>query len=220
MYFKNIEFERNFRINSRVNQGKDELRDFKTWLEIYPDKNISRLGKITLKKITSFEYSHNILNKSTYLAHVSRVTKYSLLLRPNLAKELIVLGLIHNIFEATQYSYQDLLNYFDDQTLSKVIILKVDREKQHKRDYLFKYYDEISKAHISVSIIKILDKIDNIFTLCLNPSLEKRMIYLTQIEDYVLPLTKKFLPEILDYLIKLVNNAHKIGYIPIEDFKC
>ena len=41
------------------------------------------------------------------------------------------------------------------------------------KNYLFEYYKKIEEAHISVSIIKILDKIDNIFTLCLNPSVEK-----------------------------------------------
>ena len=67
----------------------------------FPIKKITKLGIITLNKINSFEYSHNILNKCSYIAHVSRVTKYSLLLRPQLAKELLVLGFIHNIFEAT-----------------------------------------------------------------------------------------------------------------------
>jgi len=220
MYFKSIEYERKFRINSRINQGKGELEDFRIWLENFPNKKITKLGIITLNKINSFEYSHNILNKCSYIAHVSRVTKYSLLLRPQLAKELLVLGLIHNIFEATEYNYKDLLNYFDNKTLSKVKILKIDRKKQHREDYLFKYYKKIEKAHISVSIIKILDKIDNIFTLCLNPSLEKRMVYLKQIEDYIIPLTKRTLPEISDYLVKLINNAYEIGYMPNGVSRC
>ncbi len=220
VFFKSIDYERNVRINSRITQGKGELKDFRIWLENFPNKKITELGIITLNKINSFEYSHNILNKNTYLAHVSRVTKYSLLFRPQLAKELLVLGLIHNIFEATEYDYQDLLNYFDNKTLLKVKILKVDRKRQHMENYLFEYYKKIEETHISVSIIKILDKIDNIFTLCLNPSVEKRMVYLKQIEDYVVPLTKRNLPEISDYLIKLINNAYEIGYMPYGAAKC
>jgi hypothetical protein len=64
--------------------------------------------------------------------------------------------------------------------------------------------------------VKIIDKIDNIFTLCLNPNLNKKKVYLKQIEDFVIPLTKLKLPNMQDYLIKLVNNAHTTKYISIE----
>ena len=59
-------------------------------------------------------------------------------------------------------------------------------------------------------------KIDNIFTLCLNPNSSKRKVYLKQIEDFVIPLTKLKLPNVYDYLIILVNNAHRTKHISLE----
>ncbi len=137
-------------------------------------------------------------------------------LQPQLASELLILSMIHNIFEATNLNEIELLNYFDIKTLERVKILKIDRSKQCSNEYLTEYYSLIENSHISVSIVKIVDKIDNIFTLCLNPDELKRKIYLKQIESYVIPLTKIKLPQVLEYLKKLVDDAYKTKYIPIE----
>ena len=140
----------------------------------------------------------------------------SILAEPKLAKELIVLSMIHNIFEATNLNEFELLNHFDNKTIERVKILRINREKQDSNSYLKTYYSCIKDAHISVGIVKIIDKIDNIFTLCLNPSLNKRKAYLMQIENFVIPLTRLKLPNMLDYLIRLVNNAHTTKHISIE----
>ena len=123
--------------------------------------------------------------------------------------------MIHNIFEATDLNEIDLLNYFDNKIIKRVKILKINRERQNLNSYL-KTYSSIKNAHISVSIVKIIDKIDNIFTLCLNPNSSKRKVYLKQIEDFVIPLTKLKLPNVYDYLIILVNNAYRTKHISLE----
>ena len=169
--FKSIDFERNLRLQSRKNHGIGEIENFSNWLKDWPDKRIKEVGFETLEIITNFNYNHNVLNKKTYLAHVLRVTKMSLLAQPKMAKELIILSMIHNIFEATNMNELELLNYFDNKTIERVKILKINREKQNFNSYLTTYYSAIKDSHISVSIVKIIDKIDNIFTLCLNPNL-------------------------------------------------
>lgn len=214
--FRNIDFERKLRLQSRKNQGFGEIESFSKWLKDWPDKKLKEVGFKTLELITNFNYNHNILNKKTYLAHVLRVTKMSILAQPKLSKELIILSMIHNIFESTDLNETDLLNYFDNKIIERVKILKINREKQYLNSYLTIYYSSIQNAHISVSIVKIIDKIDNIFTLCLNPNLEKRKVYLKQIEDFVIPLTMLKLPNIYKYLIKLVNNAHRTKHISIK----
>ncbi len=213
---KSIDFERNLRLQSRKNQGRGEIENFSDWLRDWPDKKLKEIGFETLNLVTNFKYNHNILNKKTYLAHVLRVTKMSMLAEPKLAKELITLSMIHNIFEATDLNEFELLNHFDNTTIERVKILKINREKQNSNSYLKTYYSCIKDAHISVGIVKIIDKVDNLFTLCLNPNLNKRNAYLKQIEDFVIPLTRLKLPNMLDYLIRLVNNAHKTKHILIE----
>ena len=94
----------------------------------WPDK-VKNIGFETLELITNFNYNHNVLNK-TYLAHVLRVTKMSILAQPKLAKELIVLSMIHNIFEATNMNETELLNYFDNKIIKRVKILKINRKNK------------------------------------------------------------------------------------------
>ena len=57
-----------------------KLKSFSNWLKGWPDKKVGEIGFKTLDLITGFNYNHNILNKKTYLAHVLRVTKMSILL--------------------------------------------------------------------------------------------------------------------------------------------
>ena len=78
----------------------------------------------------------------------------SILLEPKLAKELIILSMIHNIFEATDMNEIELLNYFDNKIIKRVKILKINREKQNFNSYLTTYYSTIKNAHISVSIVE------------------------------------------------------------------
>jgi len=120
--FKSIDFERSLRLQSRKKQGKGEIENFSKWLKGWPDKKLKEIGFETLEIITNFNYNHNILNKKTYLAHVLRVTRMSILLQPKLGKELIILAMIHNIFEATDLNEIDLLNYFDNKTIERVKI--------------------------------------------------------------------------------------------------
>ena len=134
---------------------------------------------------------------------------------PEVAHKSITPALIHNILETTNLTEKQFLKMYDKFTFSTVKILTINREKQHLQTYLENYYANIIDSHLSVAIIKIADKIDNIYTLCLNPDKNKRDIYLKQIEDFVIPLSISKVPHVTDYLVKLVDNAHKTGHIAV-----
>ena len=93
-----------------------------------------------------------------------------------------------------------------------VKILTVDRSKQHIEKYLNSHYNNIMDSEIWVQVIKLVDKIDNMFTLCLNQDEKKRSEYLHHIEKYILPLANKCSPEIINYLIELINNCKLVGF--------
>jgi hypothetical protein len=65
-----------------------------------------------------------------------------------------------------------------------------------------------------VRVIKILDKLDNLFVLCLNPSDEVRHQYLADIETFVLPMVASDLPALLPYITALVNDCRAVGHCP------
>jgi hypothetical protein len=53
-------------------------------------------------------------------------------------------------------------------------------------------------------VVKIIDKLDNLFMLGLNPDEAVRQRYLNEISHYVLPLVKQFLPQLANYFENLV----------------
>ena len=214
--FKDINQERKIRLASRINKGHGEVDKFVTWLNNFPDPAVVKIGIDAIDKVLKLKFSHNILNTSTYLAHVVRVAKMSIEFCPEVAYKSITPALIHNILETTNLTEKQFLKMYDKFTFSTVKILTINREKQHLQTYLENYYSNIMDSHVSVGIIKIADKIDNIYTLCLNPDKNKRDIYLKQIEDFVIPLSISKVPHVTDYLVKLVDNAHKTGHIPVS----
>ena len=214
---KDIKFERQIRINSRLNNGHGEVDSFTKWLRSWPDSDVIEIGTQSLNQILKFKFTHNVLNASTYLAHVVRVTRMSLEFCPEIANKSIAPALMHNILETTNLTEIDLLKKFDSFTVSTVKTLTMDRKKQHLFSYLNDYYSTIMESHLSVGVIKLADKIDNIFTLCLNPDKKKRENYLKQIEDFVIPLAELKVPQVSDYIVKLVDNAYKTGHIPTSD---
>jgi (p)ppGpp synthase/HD superfamily hydrolase len=217
--FKDINEERKIRLASRINKGNGEVDKFITWLNNFPDPAVVKIGNDSLDKVLKLKFSHNILNTSTYLAHIVRVARMSIEFCPDVAHKSITPALIHNIIETTNLSEKQFLKKFDKFSFSTVEILTINRKKQHLQTYLEDYYSNIMESHLSVGIIKIADKIDNIYTLCLNADKLKRDNYLKQIENFIIPLSVSKVPHVTGYLVELVENAHKTGHISIGDIK-
>ena len=97
-----------------------------------------------------------------------------------------------------------------------ISILTVNRKFQWNRNYKKKYYKNINNHSHSVKIIKILDKLDNLFIIGLNPNKKVRTMYISEIEEFVLPMVKKYLPDIYLYFKKLVKNSYKIGHYRVN----
>ena len=209
---RSFDQERDSRILSRKNNNKGCEINFLNWLNEWPDKKVVSKGINYFKVVKNIKYSHSKLNTNSYLAHVLRVTEIAMNIRPDISNNSIGVSLIHNIFEVSKYTKNDLLNYFDTATIEIVEILTIDRNKEHMHDYLLGYYDNI-KFEESALVVKLADKIDNIFTLCLNNDSDKRERYLSVVEVYLLPLIKMKVPHFYNYLKDLIADSRQVGFI-------
>ena len=70
-------------------------------------------------------------------------------------------------------------------------------------------HKKIKKSHVNVRIIKILDKMDNLFLLSKNKDLDIKRKYIKEIKTYVLPMVKITLPKIFKYFNNLVLYNYK-----------
>ncbi len=61
-------------------------------------------------------------------------------------------------------------------------------------------------------MVKIFDKLDNIFLLGLNRNEDVRVKYLAEIETFVLPMVARDVPELSAYFEQLVTEARQLGF--------
>jgi hypothetical protein len=68
-----------------------------------------------------------------------------------------------------------------------------------------------------VRVVKILDKLDNLFIIGLNPNEKIRIKYIDEIKEFILPMVKKDIPDIYLYFKKLVQDSYNKGYYNINN---
>ena len=159
------------------------------------------------------DYKHEGLNSDIYFAHPKRVSSYSFLYLNTKYIDVAIIGLLHNIFELSNFSEKFIENLFGKKIKDQILNLTVDRKLQYDLKYKKNYYLKIKNGPIETRIVKIFDKVDNLFTLSLNSDDNVRKKYLKEIEEYILPMAKNDLPIIYDYISKQVEFNYKIGYL-------
>ena len=211
--FDNIKIERNRRLNGLLNVDPHSEYLWNKVLKLVESND----DKTTLLKAYDFakkiDYKHDGMSSDIYFAHPKRVASYSFLDTQRNNIDVAIIGLIHNVFELTDYSEQFIENLFGKNIKDQIINLTVDRNLQYDFEYKKSYYSRIVRGPLESRIVKIFDKVDNLFTLSLNPDDYIREKYLKEIEDYILPMAKNDLPLVHDYIISQVKFNRKIGYL-------
>jgi len=167
--------------------------------------------------VASLDYRHPGLAKNGYLAHPLRV---AMLLGDFASEESFegaALAMCHNLIEVGSADTHQGLGEIDalvPGVAEWVEALTIDRERQTNKDYLREYYGGIADRPTPVSQVKVVDKMDNLHILCLNPDAEIRAAYLSQVSTFVVPLAQNSLPIAGDYLKALIADAEMTGYQP------
>lgn len=207
-YINNISVERDLRLLSlkRFDSNASFL-----WTEAI--KNLNKNDKNRLIETYNFakkiKYKHVGLSSNLYFAHPLRVSSYSILLSQRDNIEAGVIGLLHNILEVSKLKKNDLKKNFGDKIANAVEILTVDRKRQWEDEYKKNYYSSINNFSVSVRVVKVLDKFDNLFNLNLNPDKGIVSKYLDEIKRYIIPLVKRDLSFMSKYFNRLIIDHEK-----------
>ena len=215
---KSYSIERNRRIKSVKIFDKKALSE---WSEILNNKKLIKF-KPKLQKYFNFlknlKYLHH---NSTYFSHPLRVaymtfnfTKFS-----KSSKNLIILSLFHNIIETSNFKKIFLEKYLGKKITKQIKNLTVDRKKQWNNSYKKDYYKNISLDHKNTRIVKIIDKLDNLFTIGLCKSKLIRKRYISEIENYILPMVKKDIPKLEKYFRGLIKQSYELGHYEEYGFR-
>lgn len=140
---------------------------------------------------------------SHYIAHPIRLairTGYTVT-PPHL--DLIKLALLHNVYELTGLEEADLRNAgFSNYIQNAVRVLTMAREHEFDAQYLAGYYRKIEDFGREASLIKCLDKLDNILGLELMDDGDLKTRYLELALTLVGPMTYRLSRELGEYFYK------------------
>ncbi len=190
-----FKLDRDERINSRNESVKNlQVRIISNLKKNNITFDARELG-IFINNICDISYIHHGLSGNEYLIHPFRVANIIINKYKKTDLKTVKIALAHNIIEVSNNTEEHLKDILSDEIYDYVQILTVDRAKQWNSEYKSKYYTNI-KYYEYVAVVKIIDKYDNMFTLYKNPCMDTKTKYLKELELYILPLTKKVLPDL------------------------
>ncbi len=210
-----IDEERAWRLAARKGEGGTAA-----WFDACLRRHAPAGGRDRIAAARDFalglDYAHRGLSKPAYLAHPLRVAGLALALDRPPQVETAVIALLHNVFEVTDVAPERVARSFGAPAAAAIADLTVDRGRRDDA-YKAEYYGRLGAGPRAARAVKVLDKLDNLFLLCLNPDEAVRAAYLDEIETWVLPMARAELPAIEGYMIDLVADCRARGHMAMAE---
>jgi len=211
-----IKKERKARAASNTIEANEVDRSFNRYVRKFINKKDRDRLFVAYRFAKEIKYDHPGISGVAYLAHAVRVACLTMQFAPAVDPDTLVIALLHNILEVSSLKFEDIQKYFNSRIAKAIKLLTVNRSIQNDPTYKALYYKRINTSFYGVKVVKVFDKLDNLFLLCTNPDDNARESYLKEIERYVIPIVERDLKNLAFYYKKLVKNCRKVGYININ----
>ena len=212
-YLGSIDEERQLRFSSLNKKGAGSKEAFLKVLESHVSGSEYACIRKAYDFATNMQYDHEGLDSESYLAHPLRVAAMAIEINSPLDVDTIIIALLHNCLEVGETSRDTLESLFGTTVADSIATLTVERRLQWDKEYKAEFYKDINSAYQGARVVKVLDKLDNIPLLCLNPDVEVRAAYLEEIDHHVIPMAKAALPEVAAFIIAASKNAKEVGHL-------
>ena len=164
----------------------------------------------TRKFAETIKYTHSGLSSSEYFLHPLRVGSVSGIANPAAKVISSQIGLLHNVYEVSSVKNSEISKKFGNEVNYVISSLTVNRKLQSNLTYLTDYYGIIADLPNKLGIVKVIDKLDNLFSLNNTANSEIKEKYLQEITNFVIPLCDFVSPH-LSKLLKNVVEWVKLG---------
>jgi len=162
------------------------------------------------KSLESTDPNHPSMR--AYFSHPLRVAHIAFQLLEQASAEIVAMGLLHNVFEVSGLTEGDLLEAgFSERLAIGIRLTTVDRKQQYDESYLTKFYGRIQAFGDDLTLIKCVDKLDNLLAFQLferTPEIER---YMTLCEQFVVPLTSSLSAAFGDYVQETIDYMRSVG---------
>jgi GTP diphosphokinase / guanosine-3',5'-bis(diphosphate) 3'-diphosphatase len=116
----------------------------------------------------------------------------------------IIKALLHDVIEDSGFTHENLKEKFGSDVADTVKSLS--KNKELPRNEMFsEYHRRLATLSESDAKLKLLDRLDNLKSLRLQPRQDKRGRYIKQTEEHYLELAKRVDPEIYAEMVKLLQ---------------
>ena len=177
------------------------------WEKLTKTLNNKEVSQVTSTRefAESIKYTHSGLSPSEYFLHPLRVGSISGIANPAARVISSQIGLLHNVYEVTSMKSIEISKKFGKEVDYVISSLTINRKLQSNLTYLTDYYGVIASLPNKLGIVKVIDKLDNLFSLNNTASGEIKEKYLQEITNFVIPLCDFVSPS----LSKLLNSVTK-----------
>jgi (p)ppGpp synthase/HD superfamily hydrolase len=212
-YLKDIKTERQFRLDGRTIADPNATDLWNRALNSIQRKEDLELLSSAFEFANKIEYRHMGMSSEIYFMHPMRTAAFALLCEERQNIDFGIVGLLHNVFELSDMAPEILASVFNESISNQILALTVDRNLQWDLAYKQDYYDGINSNPLSCRVVKIFDKLDNLFVLGLNPDAVTREKYLAEIRTHIIPMADRDLPSVFPYLSQLVDECESTGFL-------
>jgi len=183
------------------------------WEKLTKTLNNEEVTQVTTtrKFAEAIKYTHSGLNPSEYFLHPLRVGSISGITNPAARVMSSQIGLLHNVYEVTSMKSIEISKKFGKEVDYVISSLTINRKLQSNLIYLTDYYGVIASLPNKLGIVKVIDKLDNLFSLNNTANSEIKEKYLQEITNFVIPLCDFVSP----HLSKLLKNVTK--WVKLDD---
>jgi (p)ppGpp synthase/HD superfamily hydrolase len=155
----------------------------------------------------AIDYRHEGLASAIYAAHPVRVAAMAVLSNAAPPVETGIVGLLHNVLEVSRLDGDELARRFGRSVRDQIVNLTVDRSRQWDESYKRDYYAALESGSPAARVVKVFDKLDNLYLLGRNPDTAVKTRYVLEVQTHVLPMAARDIPAILPYLTALLNET-------------
>jgi len=158
------------------------------------------------KSLRSTDPNHPSMR--AYFSHPLRVATFVLRLMKVPSRNAVTTGLIHNVFEVSGLSEDELISAgFSKKIADGIRLLTIDRAQQYEPKYLKDFYQRIERFGDELVLVKCVDRLDNLLAFELLDKTPTHELYIDLSEQFVVPLAHKLAVDFGEYLERVVAYA-------------
>lgn len=207
LFLDSIATERQRRLNGRVTPDPHAHVLWTRALDLQVSLAArNRLG-VAQEYALGIPYRHEGLSSDIYAAHPLRVAAMALLTLASSGVDAGIVGLLHNVLEVSDVSEFELRERFGESVIAQVRSLTVDRSRQWDAGYKRAYYAAINAGPKAGRVVKVLDKLDNLFLLGLNTDVSVKTKYAHEIQKHIVPMADLNIPGLSSYIRALLKET-------------